>query len=224
MRNFTFIAALLCTVRWISVSVSEFVTMEVQPGAEVTLTCNNFSGAASNIFWYRMTCGGSASCISSMRGSEAKVSLCKGFHQDKFHMESNGTKLSLKIKSVDVSDSGMYFCGCCEGGPPIAHRPQYLNVQGDTESDNDTDCESQKKSDENTNLMVVILGGLTVFLVMVVIGLVVKIKTVQKGTFENLLYLIFYLNYAPLSFHPKMNSSQRPEREMQSTVVYAATR
>uniref|UniRef100_A0A3Q1FIB3 Uncharacterized LOC110971792 n=1 Tax=Acanthochromis polyacanthus TaxID=80966 RepID=A0A3Q1FIB3_9TELE len=202
MRNFTFIAALLCTVRWISVSVSEFVTMEVQPGAEVTLTCNNFSGAASNIFWYRMTCGGSASCISSMRGSEAKVSLCKGFHQDKFHMESNGTKLSLKIKSVDVSDSGMYFCGCCEGGPPIAHRPQYLNVQ--------------EKSDENTNLMVVILGGLTVFLVMVVIGLVVKIKTLQNSDPDS-------LNYAPLSFHPKMNSSQRPEREMQSTVVYAAT-
>lgn len=42
----------------------------------------------------------------------------------------------------------------------------------------------------------VILGGLTVLLTMVVIGLIVKIKKHQKGTFTVLLYfhIIFLLN------------------------------
>uniref|UniRef100_A0AAQ5Y300 Ig-like domain-containing protein n=1 Tax=Amphiprion ocellaris TaxID=80972 RepID=A0AAQ5Y300_AMPOC len=231
MRKFTFIAALLCTVSWISVSVSEYLTVKVLPGEEVTLTCNNFSTSVSGISWYRLISGACVSCISSMRSSKAEVLLCEGFHKDKFHMTSKITKLFLTIKSVDISDSGLYFCGCCKDDPSVLYSPQYLNVQGDTEFD-DTDCTSQKKPDENTNLMGVILAALTVFLVMVVIGLVVKIRKLQKGTFENLLYLSYFsillnmvnlgsddLNYATVTF-----AKRGGRREMESNVVYAATR
>uniref|UniRef100_A0A3B4ZJD9 Ig-like domain-containing protein n=1 Tax=Stegastes partitus TaxID=144197 RepID=A0A3B4ZJD9_9TELE len=98
---------------WISVSVSEFLIVEVQPAQEVTLTCNNYSSLATNIFWFRMTNGSNMSCISYMLNSDSKDLLCDGFQNGSFIMTSNLTNLFLKIKSVDVSDSGLYFCGCC---------------------------------------------------------------------------------------------------------------
>uniref|UniRef100_A0A3Q1FNV4 Ig-like domain-containing protein n=1 Tax=Acanthochromis polyacanthus TaxID=80966 RepID=A0A3Q1FNV4_9TELE len=198
MMNFTFRAALLCTFSWISVSVSEILTVEVQPGEEVTLTCNNYTINLYNVFWYRLTSGANVSCISSMSSSAAQVLLCDGFYKNKFDMTSNITNLFLIIKTVDVSDSGLYFCGCCKDGLSTLVSPTYLKVQ--------------EKSDEKTNLMVVILGALTVFLAMVIIGLVVKIKRVQKGTLENLLYLSYFSIISNM------------EAQMESTVVYAATR
>ncbi|XP_008285421.1 uncharacterized protein LOC103361181 [Stegastes partitus] len=181
MGNFTFIAALLCTFSWISVSVSEFLIVEVQPAHEVTLMCNNYTSVAANIFWFRMTSEPNISCISSMSSSDSNASLCDGFKNGNFIMTSNITNLFLKIKSVDVSDSGLYFCGCCKDGLSALVSPTYLKVQGDSESDDDSDCTSQKKSDENTNLMVVILGGLTVLLVMAIIGQAVKIKKLLRA-------------------------------------------
>uniref|UniRef100_A0A3Q1EX83 Ig-like domain-containing protein n=1 Tax=Acanthochromis polyacanthus TaxID=80966 RepID=A0A3Q1EX83_9TELE len=198
MMNFTFRAALLCTFSFFS--VSGFLTVEAQPGEEVTLMCNNFTISPSNVFWYRLTSGANFSCVSSMSSSATNVLLCEGFHKDKFDMTSNITNLSLNIKTVDVSDSGLYFCGCCKEGFSALVSPTYLKVQ--------------EKSDENTNLMVVILGGLTLFLVMLVIGLMVKIRKLQKGTFENLLDLSYFMTFA----------KRGGRREMEPTVVYAATR
>uniref|UniRef100_A0AAQ5YVQ8 Ig-like domain-containing protein n=1 Tax=Amphiprion ocellaris TaxID=80972 RepID=A0AAQ5YVQ8_AMPOC len=192
MVNFTLIAALLYTVSWISVSVSEILTVEVQPGEEVTLMCNNFTISPSNIFWYRLISGANVSCISSMSSSEAKVVPCNGFHSDKFDMTSNITNLFLNIRTVDVSDSGLYLCGFV--------RVYTYMVQG--------------SFTENTNLMGVILAALTVFLVMVVISLVVKIKKLQKGIFENLLYPSYFMTFA----------KRGGRREMESNIVYAATR
>uniref|UniRef100_A0A3Q1GQ51 Uncharacterized LOC110971792 n=1 Tax=Acanthochromis polyacanthus TaxID=80966 RepID=A0A3Q1GQ51_9TELE len=215
MVNFTFRAALLCTFSWISVSVSEILTVEVQPGEGVTLICNNFTDFSSNVFWYRLTSGANVSCISYITSSD-EVLLCDGFQNGNFIMTSNLTNLFLTIKTVDVSDSGLYFCGCCKDGLSALVSPTYLKVQ--------------ELSDELTNPTSVILGGVTIVLVMVVIGLVVTIRKLHTAQHEewnpqhNENSDPDSLNYAPLSFHPKMNSSQRPEREMQSTVVYAATR
>uniref|UniRef100_A0A3Q1FFX8 Ig-like domain-containing protein n=1 Tax=Acanthochromis polyacanthus TaxID=80966 RepID=A0A3Q1FFX8_9TELE len=104
MMNFTFIAALLCTITGF------------------------FSYIISNIVWYKLTSGANVSCISSMSSSNTLV--CEGFQFGNIKMTSNITNLPLKIKSVDVSDSGMYFCGCCNDDPTVLFSPQYLNVQG----------------------------------------------------------------------------------------------
>uniref|UniRef100_A0A3B4ZSI3 Ig-like domain-containing protein n=1 Tax=Stegastes partitus TaxID=144197 RepID=A0A3B4ZSI3_9TELE len=192
--------------------------------------CNNYSSSAMNIFWFRMTNGPNISSISSMFNSDSKASLWNGFQNGNFIMTSNITNLFLKIKSVDVSDSGLYFCGCCPYGVSALVSPTYLKVQGDSESDDDIDCTSQNKSDENTNLMGVILGGLTVFFVMVIIGQVVKIKKLRKAQDQepNAQHRENFgpetRNYAPLSFHPKTKGSGRPERALESHAVYFATR
>uniref|UniRef100_A0A3B4ZRF7 Ig-like domain-containing protein n=1 Tax=Stegastes partitus TaxID=144197 RepID=A0A3B4ZRF7_9TELE len=173
------LAFFLC---WISVSVSEFLIVEVQPAHEVTLMCNNYTSVAANIFWFRMTSEPNISCISSMSSSDSNASLCDGFKNGNFIMTSNITNLFLKIK-IDLSDSGLYYCGFYANSHPTNFSDSctlFPFISDNSESDGDDDCKSQKKSDENTNLMVVILGGLTVLLLMVIIGLLVKIKKLHR--------------------------------------------
>ena len=120
----------MCVSGWTSVSVAEFHTVEVQPGEEVTLLCSNFSSFPSHIFWFKLDDRPNISCISSMFSSDDNASFCDGFQHGKFNMMSNTTTLFLKIQQVDLSDSGLYFCGFNSDGKPVIVSATYLNVQG----------------------------------------------------------------------------------------------
>ncbi|XP_071334120.1 uncharacterized protein [Trachinotus anak] len=221
MMNFNVVAALLCTCSWISVSVSvsEFHTLKVQSGEEVTLLCTNYSSTISHIFWFRLDNRPNISCISSMFSSDGNASFCDGFKNGKFNMTSNMTTLFLQIKSVDSSDSGLYFCGSKWENKTTIVSATYLKVQ--------------EESVEPPTVMSVILGGLIIFLIIVVIVLVVKtrklhadLKTEEQSPQHRENQGSENLNYAALNFHSKAKRSRRPasERELESNVVYAATR
>ncbi|XP_069014906.1 uncharacterized protein [Embiotoca jacksoni] len=218
MVNFNFISALLCTFSWISVSLSEFYTVEVQSGEEVMLMCNNFSTLSSYISWFRLADGTNVSWISSMLSSDSNASLHDGFQNGKYNVTSNSTNLFLRIKPVNSSDSGLYFCGLYKDEYPVIVSATYLNVRD--------------MLDGLTDLTSVILGGLTVFLFMVIISLLVKIRTFHKAQedVENPQHSENVgsndLTYAAPSFRPKVKSRRRPtpERELEPNVVYAATR
>lgn len=116
---------------WISSSVTQFYTAEVQPGQEVTLKCSNISRYRSHIFWFKMASSPNASCISAMSSSDSNVSFCDGFKKSKFHMTSNTSVLFLEIKQVNSSDSALYFCGEKQtDGKTIILSGTYLKVQG----------------------------------------------------------------------------------------------
>ncbi|XP_045920827.1 uncharacterized protein LOC123980462 [Micropterus dolomieu] len=209
MMNFIYVTALLC---WISVSVSEFHTVEVQPGEEVTLMCSNFSSTPSNIIWFRLNNRSNASCISSMFSSDANASYCDGFQNSKFNMMSNTTTIFLEIKQVDLSDSGLYFCGFISNGNSVIISATYLKIQG--------------------KIVVVILGAVTVFLIIAVTGLAVKISKLQRADneeqnpqqSENL--DSDDLKDAALTLHSTTIRNRRPasEREVETCVIYAASR
>uniref|UniRef100_A0A3B4GMT2 Ig-like domain-containing protein n=1 Tax=Pundamilia nyererei TaxID=303518 RepID=A0A3B4GMT2_9CICH len=131
MVNFTLMPVLFCTMSWISSSVTQFYTAEVQPGQEVTLKCSNISRYRSHIFWFKMASSPNASCISAMSSSDSNVSFCDGFKKSKFHMTSNTSVLFLEIKQVNSSDSALYFCGEKQtDGKTIILSGTYLKVQG----------------------------------------------------------------------------------------------
>ena len=122
--------SLLCVSGWISVSVSESQTVEVQPGGEVTLQCSNISKAPTQTDWFRVVNRTKASCISSMYESGDKASLCDGFQNGKFEMHSNISTVFLKIKRVDLSDSGLYLCGFYINTHTVIADVTELSVQG----------------------------------------------------------------------------------------------
>ncbi|XP_047448382.1 uncharacterized protein LOC125012456 [Mugil cephalus] len=221
MVNFTLIPALLCTFSWISVSVSEFYTVEVELGEGATLLCSNFSSSPVNILWFKLVNGVDITRISSISIS-GNISFYDGFDTGRFNMTSNTTTLFLNIKPVDSSDSGLYLCGFYNGigSITVSRMAANLKVQVDV------------PTDEFTNVTTVILAGVTVFLLIVVICLVVKIWTLYTAQSEDVNPQHTEnvgsdsLNYAAVSFHPKAKSSRRPaaERKLEPHVVYSATR
>ncbi|XP_030285493.1 uncharacterized protein LOC115588960 [Sparus aurata] len=219
MKNFTLIAALsLCSIGWISASVSQYQTVEAQPGEEVTLQCNNISKYDTQTFWSRLVNRTKISCVVVIYRYGGNVTVCDGYEKGKFEMKSNISTVFLKIKKVDSSDSGLYYCGFFISGTPIL-TPIHIKVNGD--------------SDGIAKLSSVILGALTVVLVLVVFGLVVengKLQTAVKEDQnperrgENL--LSDQLEDAALSFYPTPVRSRRPasEREVETRVIYTASR
>uniref|UniRef100_A0A671XUC6 Ig-like domain-containing protein n=1 Tax=Sparus aurata TaxID=8175 RepID=A0A671XUC6_SPAAU len=130
MKNFTLIAALsLCSISWISASVSQYQTVAAQPGEEVTLQCNNISKHDSQTFWSRMVNITKISCVVVMFTYGDEVIVCDGYEKGKFEMESNISTVFLNIKKVDSSDSGLYYCGFFISGTPIL-TPIHLKVNG----------------------------------------------------------------------------------------------
>ncbi|XP_042258261.1 uncharacterized protein LOC121890064 isoform X2 [Thunnus maccoyii] len=184
MMNLTLITAfILCSISWISVSLSESHTVDVQSGEEVTLQCTKIYEVQATTSWFRLVNRTKASCISTMTSSKT-VKYCDGVQNGKFQMSSNISTTSLNIKEVDLSDSGVYFCGFYISGQTVLS-VIHLNVEGsDDESYDDIGRKSKQESDATTKLTSVILAGLTVFLVMVIIGLLVKVRKLKTAATE----------------------------------------
>ncbi|XP_061566135.1 uncharacterized protein LOC133420457 [Cololabis saira] len=224
--NFTLTLAVLCTLSWIRVSVSEFFTVEVHPGEEVTLRCFNFSIDPIHIFWFKLDNKLKISKISSMPGSEGNSTLYDGFKDGRFNMTSNITIIFLNIKLVDFNDSGLYFCGFNQNNHILIYSATSLQVDGKTANDF---CVNSDTSTRETSLPSWILGGVILVLVVIIVFLVVKIHSLKTAPDEEQNphhSQELDVNYARLSFRPKARKSQNlpPERETEPNVVYAATR
>ncbi|XP_050931565.1 uncharacterized protein LOC127143264 [Lates calcarifer] len=181
IMNFTFITALiLCSFSWISVSVSESQTVKAQPGQEVKLLISNISKHETVTFWFRLVNRTKVSCISVMYRSDSKAEFCDGYEAGNFEMRSNISTVYLKIKRVDVSDSGQYFCGFYTSGRPIF---SVINLKVGVNGSNGPPPDTHAEADGITKLMNMILGGLTAFLV-IVIGLVVTIMKLPAAANE----------------------------------------
>ncbi|XP_026208389.1 uncharacterized protein LOC113157248 isoform X2 [Anabas testudineus] len=211
--NFILIRALiLCSFSWISVLVSHDV--KVQSGLSVTLLCPNTSTLDTVTAWFRVVNSTNASCIALMTRSYNKPKFCDGFQNRSFEMETNLSTVFLKIKQVDLSDSGLYFCQFFFGGRAV-YNVIHLTVEGSDEFQDDEDRKSKKC--ETTNLLSLILGALTVFLVLVVIGLAVTIKDQKPPQHENL--DCDELKPAALSLY---STTLRSRRKVETRVIYAA--
>ncbi|XP_041841438.1 uncharacterized protein LOC121639905 isoform X1 [Melanotaenia boesemani] len=228
MRKFSLITVLLlCSHSWIC----ESQTVEVQQGEDATLLCSNISTSPTQTEWFRVVNRTKPSCISAMYGAEGEASLCDGLKDGKFEMSSNMSTVFLRIKQVDFSDSGLYFCGFYMKGHTVIVSAAELMVQGENKSIDGVDLNSEK-ADGSTDMMKVILGALTGFLTVTVVVLAVRVWRLQKaaneeeqpGRSENMDSAD--LNYAALSFQAKARGGSRPasETHLQPHVVYAATR
>ncbi|XP_036968636.1 uncharacterized protein LOC119027493 [Acanthopagrus latus] len=212
MKNFTLIAALsLCSISWISASVSQYQTVEAQRGEEVTLQCNNISKYDTQTFWSRLVNRTKISCVVVKLKYASNVTACDGYEQKKFEVKSDISTVFLNIKKVDSSDSGLYYCGIFVNGIPVL-TPIRLKVNVD--------------SDGIAMLTSVILGALTVVLILVVVGLVLKVRKLQTAVEEDQNPEKREnggrdddVNYAAVTIRPKAK-----RREQEPNIIYASTR
>ncbi|XP_047448345.1 uncharacterized protein LOC125012431 [Mugil cephalus] len=228
MRTFTLITVLfLCSYGWTSVSASEFQVVEVRNSEEVTLMCSNISTAPTQTDWFRVVNRTEPSCIASMYDANSTALFCDGVQHGNFEMSSNITTVFLKIKGVDFCDAGLYFCGFYIKAHTVISSATELRIQDNDESRVEVDCKAEE-CDNTTDLMSLILGGVAVFLAIVVIALAVKIWKLQTDGNKELQgnKRSDELNYAALSFRgkAKRGRSLPSEREIEPHVVYAATR
>lgn len=126
--NFCFVLFLFSG--WISVSVSDSQTFEVQSGEEVTLLCSNYSSSPTEIFWFRVTKRSELHCICSMSQPHEPASFCTGIQSGKFEMSTNISTVFLQIKQVDLLDSGLYFCGTYLSNYAVIVHATNVEVQG----------------------------------------------------------------------------------------------
>ena len=114
---------------WISASVSQYQTVEAQPGEEVTLQCNYINTYKTQTFWSRLVNRTEISCVVVTFTYGGKGTVCDGYEKGKFEMKSNVYTLFLIIKKVDSSDAGLYYCGYFMSGILIM-TPIHLKVNG----------------------------------------------------------------------------------------------
>uniref|UniRef100_A0A3Q3KVZ2 Ig-like domain-containing protein n=1 Tax=Labrus bergylta TaxID=56723 RepID=A0A3Q3KVZ2_9LABR len=208
----------------LSVSVSEFHTVDAQPGEEVTLLCSTFTLFPLHITWFRLNSTSNTSRISSLSSADKKASFFGEFQNSSFDVTSNSTHLFLKMKQVDFSHSGLYLCGFSSEGNSVIVSATYFKVQGKM-----VFLCSFIGRDSYLNM---ILGALVVFLSAVIFTLVVLIRKPQTARKEDqdpqqseVLHFLD-VNYAALSFHPQAKSRRRPaaENELETHVLYSTTR
>ncbi|KAM3591264.1 uncharacterized protein V6R79_025681 [Siganus canaliculatus] len=151
-------------------------TVEVQHGEEASLHC--MSGSPSLEFWIRQINRTHVHCVSVLAGGSDDPKYCEGFDSGRFKMSRKSSTLFLTIKNVDSSDSGQYICGFYTSGD--LHFT-VISLQVKVKSQFKVSLVITDKSDETAKLLSGVLGGLTVVLVLLIIGLVVKIRKLQTG-------------------------------------------
>uniref|UniRef100_A0A672IFJ2 Ig-like domain-containing protein n=1 Tax=Salarias fasciatus TaxID=181472 RepID=A0A672IFJ2_SALFA len=200
-------------------------SVEAQSGEDVKLLCSNFSSIPVQITWFRVTNTSHLYHIASMFESQEDIKNGEGFPKEKFVMSSNMSVVFLTIKTVNVSDSGLYFCGYYISRSPVIIEATHLEVHGENPCQLDVFVAETLPDSQNSTYM--LLGGLIVFLIVVIVALVFKIRSLLTEHSNNLIYTgSDGLNCAAVSFQhrTKCGPRQTAETEREPHVVYAATR
>uniref|UniRef100_A0A673HBW2 Ig-like domain-containing protein n=1 Tax=Sinocyclocheilus rhinocerous TaxID=307959 RepID=A0A673HBW2_9TELE len=188
-----------------------FIKM-VKRGTAVSLLCSNILKYPSYIAWFKLTNDSLPLCIVTQYVGEkpADSIYFNGFKKNHVEMSVNKTLSSLKILNVEISDSGIFYCG------------KTNQSTGDTAN---TDCGATEETLRSCHIyytLTLILSGLVLiptFLATVVL-IRLKERNKQKEGIKYTLCLQFLycqeedadLNYAALSLDKK--KSRRPVRRL----------
>uniref|UniRef100_A0A8C1TTC4 Ig-like domain-containing protein n=1 Tax=Cyprinus carpio TaxID=7962 RepID=A0A8C1TTC4_CYPCA len=216
----------------------------VNIGTTVTLLCSNILKEPSYIAWFKQTNDSLPLCIATQYVSEkpADSIYFNGFKENHVEMSVNKTFSSLKIVNVDISDSGIFYCGSFLTNHMMFHDKTQLVVVNETSQSKgditNVDCGATKETLRSCHVyytLTLILSGLVLLPTVLAIAIFIRLKgkkQTERRHVDNALMSKQLeqeqdadLNYAALSLDKKKN--RRPVRrlkEVEPNVVYAATR
>ncbi|XP_073692777.1 uncharacterized protein [Garra rufa] len=202
----------------------------VQKGDNVIFWCQHTSEKGNNIHWFKQTNGSVPIAIVYMilpYELEVKATYLNGFQPDHLVMSLNSKNTSLRILNMDISDSGLYYCGW----------HNWVMTFGDGTH---LDVKDLKKSSISTRdcsknifyKLTFIFGGIIVILIIIPLTtLIIKIQrrnTQKKDADHHVTQQHEEPNssvYAALQFSKHQKKSRRAARSTEDTdVVYTATR
>ncbi|KAK7176855.1 hypothetical protein R3I93_000945 [Phoxinus phoxinus] len=212
-------ALLICGMGLLTATASQTTNMSAQPGDNVTICCQHTLNIGKTMHWFKQTNSAVPLRIVYMMlpyDIEVVPTYLKGFQPDRLVMSLNSKNSSLSILNVDISDSGLYYCGWDN---------QVIRFGDGTNLDIKERSVTPLK---NETYNVTNKGGIVVILIIIPLTLfIVKIrKTQKKDADQHVTQHREELHsplYAALQFSKQ--KTRRAARHAEDTdVVYSATR
>ncbi|XP_037387194.1 uncharacterized protein LOC108414904 isoform X2 [Pygocentrus nattereri] len=180
---------LLWFIGVLSVSLSSHagLTVEAEPGDDVTLWCEHSLTLSSYLFWLKQINNSAPDYITckyySVSSSSSKP--CNFIAEsNRSVMRVNSTFSSLTITAVTLSDSGLYYCSTLEGKYMTFSTTTYLQIRENKGVSSKTPDESEEvgcKSD--VFLMLTVVFGV-VIVVQTLLMIVQCIRKQQREAFK----------------------------------------
>ncbi|XP_039515231.1 uncharacterized protein si:ch73-266m14.1 [Pimephales promelas] len=107
-------ALLICGMGLLTVTASQTTNISAHPGDNITLWCQHTLQIGEYMHWFKQTNSGVPISIVRMMlhfNTEAVPTYVNDFKPDRLVMFLNRKNSSLSILNVDISDSGLYYCG-----------------------------------------------------------------------------------------------------------------
>lgn len=209
--------------------------MVVRPGENVTLQCSDVNKDPGHIAWFKQINRSEPLCITSMYSSDTnQVKYHNGFQPRRVEMRYYNTSSFLRIREVDFSDFGFYFCGKMDVVMTFTNMT-FLKVKVNDDAVNypSRPCaDGDKDGTLSVFPLVIVLGVVAAVLLLVILILLLHISrrgrdsgSSSQQQQDKQVQDCDNLNYASLNFTTKRNKGRRTrERELETQVVYAATR
>ncbi|XP_027010012.2 uncharacterized protein LOC113647480 isoform X2 [Tachysurus fulvidraco] len=205
---------------------AEAQILEAEAGDNVTVWCQHDLKNPAMIFWFKQLCDSVPLLLGCKRFlTSAPSKSCYFFSEsERIVMSVHGSKTSLTITAVNVSDTGLYYCSFTE--KMIFSNSTYLQVKGN-KTLSISDKAEGSVSPAVFFIMTVVFGSVTVFLLGVLIFIIVKHRKTQTGdiTDRHDDEERDSVNYAALQFSKKKTKKTGRSNEIIYThVVYSAIR
>ncbi|KAK3514916.1 hypothetical protein QTP70_035278 [Hemibagrus guttatus] len=195
--------------------------LEAEAGDNVTIWCQHDLKRPEKIFWFKHTCDSVPLLLGCKRFlTSAPSENCMFFSEsERIVMSVHGSKTSLTITAVNVSDTGLYYCSFTER--MIFSNSTYLQVKGQKKAL----CENQDGAkDAVLFMLIVVFGAVIVFLLSVLIFIILKHRKTHRGNdTEAQVSDSDSVNYAALQFSKKKTKrNKRHDVNVYTHVVYSS--
>ncbi|KAK9972285.1 hypothetical protein ABG768_025606 [Culter alburnus] len=191
-------ALLICGMGLLTVvKSSQTANISARPGDNVTIWCQHTAKTGKYIHWFKQTTSAVPLSIVyvmiTYQLKELQIKYLNGFQSDRLVMSLNTKNTSLRILNVDVSDSGLYYCGWNSWGITfgdgthldIKESECVTSLQNETEISNKDLKESPistRDCTENIFYKLTFIFGVIIGILIIVLVLIVIIKIQSRKT------------------------------------------
>ncbi|XP_058231145.1 uncharacterized protein LOC131343458 isoform X1 [Hemibagrus wyckioides] len=224
MVQFMTLSVFLCIIGLLSETLNS-LSLEAEVGDNVTIWCQHDLKRSDNIFWFKHTSDSVPFLLGCKRFlTSAPSEPCYFFSEsERIVMSVHGSKTSLTITAVNVSDTGLYYCSFMHLDQVRFSNTTYLQMKAGNKTLSTSDRAEGSVSLDLSFILNVVFGAVIVFLL-----IILKHRKTHAGDttdrHDDEDQEPDSVNYAALQFSKKKTKTGRFSELIYSHVVYNAIR